>query len=163
LGSCGVGHIVASARTRSPRRPAFTRDEDGEINPDSLSNSCERRQTALGAPDHDQRQETQDATAGSIEPEPELDPLTVGEQALIAANRAKIKELRTLPQGADDLELGDLLRIVAHHSGGEVGLSVAGLALQVACIVPITLWDWVLTTAGAAGVAPYDRDAGALV
>jgi hypothetical protein len=35
----------------------------------------------------------------------------VAEQALIAANRAKIEQLKTLPRGADELELGDLMSL----------------------------------------------------
>jgi hypothetical protein len=132
----------------------FERDGHGGINPDSLPNLVvSDGRLDWAPPDHDQRQETPDASSASIAPEPELAPLTAAEQRLIAANRAKIEELQTLPQGAEDLELADLLHMVTRRSGGEIGLSVAGLALQVAGIVPITVWEGVMTTAGAAGLA----------
>lgn len=83
--------------------------------------------------------------------------MTAAEEALAAANQKRIEELKRLPQGVDELEFGDLLRIavrVSRHSGPQVVLSVAGLALQTAGLVPLPVWDAaMMAAAGAVGLA----------
>lgn len=143
---------MASSKRSSSKRPVFQRDQDGEIDPTfapKLIASDGKLNWEL--PDDEQRQQTHSIAA--IAPEPKPPPLTEAEQALIAANRARVEELKSLPRGIDELELGDLLRVVTRHSGADIGLSVAGLALQVAGIVPVALWESVMVAAGVAGFA----------
>lgn len=95
----------------------------------------------------------EDSTASDSD----LGPVTAEEEAVAAANRARIEELKRLPQGVDELEFGDLLHIAvraSRHSGPEVVLSVAGRALQTAGLVPIPIWDGaMLAAAGAIGLS----------
>lgn len=79
---------------------------------------------------------------------------SAAEEALIAANRARIEQLKTLPQGVDEPDLGLMLHLVARHAAPDVALSVAGLALSAAGLVPLRLWEAAITTiAGSAALA----------
>jgi hypothetical protein len=141
---------MASSRRQSSRRPVFERGPDREIDASALPKIvASDGRLRWDLPDREQRPQTQAVGADSTAPDAQLGPMTAAEQALIASNRAKIEHLKTLPQGADEIELGDLFRVVTRHSGAEIGLSVAGLALQVAGLVPVAVWESVVTTAGA--------------
>lgn len=131
----------------SRRRPVFERDQNGEVDPTATPKLVLKDGTLnWELADREQRQQTQRATSAAPEANPA--PLTATEQALVAANRAKIEQLKSQPQGVDELELGDLLRVVTRHSGADIGLSVAGLALQVGGIVPVAIWESVMAAAG---------------
>jgi hypothetical protein len=76
------------------------------------------------------------------------------ERALVAANRARIEQLKALPRGVDEPDLGLMLHFIARRAAPDVALSVTGLVLSTAGLVPISLWEAaVATIAGTAAVA----------
>ena len=81
------------------------------------------------------------------------EPWSAAEEAVIAANRAKIAELKTRRHAAAP-DLHEMVIVAVRRSAPEFAVSTVGWLLQATGLVPYTVWDAaVMTSAGAAGYA----------